>query len=262
VKYATVTTNLSDLWMEPRYNCERASQLFFLEPLKVGKQSGDYVLVEQADGYSGWANIRFLKELSKSEYEIELKSANALISTFDAKLVDKKNQPVLPHFLYYGTRLKVTASLNDRYCIKQPSGKLVYIKRNRVRSIKKKEIVTGKKLVKEASKWLGVPYLWGGMTPAGFDCSGFLKQIFGQFNIYLPRDTKDQILAGKKVERHSIKIGDLLFFDRHVGLAITKEEIIHCSVGSAGVEIESIEPGRPGYRKNLDNAYAEARRII
>lgn len=248
--------------MEPRYNCERASQLLFLEPLKVGKKSGDYVLVQQDDGYSGWADTRFLKELSRVEYENQIKSANAVISAFDAKLIDYKNSTLLPHFLYYGTKLKVTATIDGSYRLKHSSGKSAYIKRNRVRPIKKKENVTGKKLVKEASKWLGVPYLWGGMTPAGFDCSGFLKQIFGQFNIYLPRDTKDQILAGKKVERQSIKTGDLLFFKRHVGMAITKEQMIHCSVGSAGVAIESIESGQPDYRQDLDRDFAEARRII
>lgn len=248
--------------MEPRYNCERASQLLFLEPLKAGKQSGDYVLVEQADGYSGWADIRFLKELSRVEYENQLKSANAVISAFDAKLLDNKNSNVQPHFLYYGTRLKVTATIDGGLRIKHPLGKYAYIKRNRVRPIKKNAPVTGKKLVKEASKWLGVPYLWGGITPAGFDCSGFLKQIFGEFNIQLPRDTKDQILAGKKVERQSIRTGDLLFFKRHVGMAITKKQMIHCSVGSAGVAIESIESGQPDYRQDLDKDFAEARRII
>ena len=248
--------------MEPRYNCERASQLLFLEPLKAGRKSGDYVLVQQADGYSGWADIRFLKELSGVEYENQIKSANAVISAFDAKLIDNKNSMVLPHFLYYGTRLKVTATIAGSYRVKHPSGKSVYIKRNRVRPIKKKVSVTGKKLVKEASKWLGVPYLWGGMTPAGFDCSGFLKQIFGQFNIQLPRDTKDQILVGDKIDRQSIKTGDLLFFKRHVGMAITKEQMIHCSVGSGGVAIESIESGQPDYRQDLDRDFVEARRII
>ncbi len=248
--------------MEPRYNCERASQLLFLEPLKTGKTSGDYIRVEQADGYSGWADIRFLKELSAAEYENQIKSANAVVSTFDARLIDNNNDSILPHFLYYGTRLKVTATLDGSYRLKHPSGKSAYIKRNQLRPIKKKATVTAKKLVKEASKWLGVPYLWGGMTPAGFDCSGFLKQIFGQFNIVLPRDTKDQILEGDKVDRQSIKTGDLIFFKRHVGMAITKDKLIHCSVGSAGVAIESIESGQPDYRQDLDRDFAEARRII
>ncbi len=248
--------------MEPRYNCQRASQLLFLEPLKVGKKNGDFVLVQQADGYSGWADTRFLKELSRVEYENQINSANAVVSAFDAKLIDNKSSTVLPHFLYYGTRLKVTATIDGGFRIMHPSGKYAYIKRNRVRPIKKKASVTGKKLVKEASKWLGVPYLWGGMTPAGFDCSGFLKQIFGQFNIFLPRDTKDQILVGDRIDRQSIKTGDLLFFKRHVGMAITREQMIHCSVGSAGVTIESIVSGQPDYRQDLDRDFAEARRII
>lgn len=261
--YAELTTNLLDLWTEPRYNSERASQLFFAEPLLVkGEQKKGFVEVQQVDGYTGWADERFLKECSKEEFAKFNSKTNSIVKVAQAGLFDKNKHSVPPHFLYYGTKLIATSGRDGLKYIDHPERGVSFLKSSNLRPITKREPATGRKLVAEARKWLGVPYLWGGMTPAGFDCSGFLRQLFAQFNIYLPRDTKEQILAGRKVERQSIKMGDLVFFKRHVGLAISPNQIIHCSVGSVGVSIESIEPGLPDYRLDLDSQFATARRLV
>lgn len=228
----------------------------------VGRQSQGFAKVAQVDGYPGWADIRFLKELSKAEYKKVKDSANVIVTSAEIRITDKMNKPVPPHFLYYGTKLKAVSTLDGRYRTNHPVGGTVYIKRSSVKPIKKAVTVTGQKLVKEAGKWLGVPYLWGGTSPAGFDCSGFLKQVLDQFGISLPRDTEDQISVGRKVAREGIKVGDLLFFERHVGLALTRDKMIHCSVGSGGVRIESIQAGQPDYREDLDKTFAQARRLL
>jgi cell wall-associated NlpC family hydrolase len=69
-------------------------------------------------------------------------------------------------------------------------------------------------------------------------------------------------MAGKEIPRNSIKAGDLVFFKRHVGIAMNKNTLIHCSLGSNGVRIQTIESGGEDYRPDLDENYATTRRII
>ena len=122
--------------------------------------------------------------------------------------------------------------------------------------------VAGSMLVAEASRFLGVPYLWGGVSPNGFDCSGLVQTICRRFGIHVPRDTKDQIAIGTEIPREQVVTGDLLFFKRHVGFAIGTDRIIHSSVGGSGVRINSLRAGMADYREDLDRDFNQARRIV
>src|SRR4051812_29397647 len=67
-------------------------------------------------------------------------------------------------------------------------------------------------LTNYAKKFLGVPYKWGGTTPSGFDCSGYLTYVYHEFGIELPRTSADQFAEGEKVGNGEMVPGDLVFF--------------------------------------------------
>jgi cell wall-associated NlpC family hydrolase len=115
--------------------------------------------------------------------------------------------------------------------------------------------------VATAVRFLGVPYLWGGITPYGFDCSGLVKTVFGFHGITLPRDSADQRSAGFDVARSSLRPGDLLFFPGHVAIICGGKEFVHASASRGMVAIDSFDPGAPNYREDLDNEFEFARRI-
>lgn len=122
-------------------------------------------------------------------------------------------------------------------------------------------------ILKDAEKYLGTPYKFGGSTDAGFDCSGFTFRVFGENNYYLPRRSAEQAFFGRYVELGGIRPGDLLFFATnggrrvsHVGIVHSVDEngeikFIHAST-SKGVIISSLN------QKYWSRAYLHARRVL
>ena len=88
--------------------------------------------------------------------------------------------------------------------------------------------------IKICKKYLNTPYLWGGRTPFGIDCSGYTQMVYRFFGINLPRDAYQQEKKGRNIDFSKIKIGDLAFFQEkdkitHVGIILKKNKIIHSS---------------------------------
>jgi cell wall-associated NlpC family hydrolase len=108
-----------------------------------------------------------------------------------------------------------------------------------------------------ALQFIGVPYLWGGSTPSGFDCSGLVSYVFAELGIVLPHSAADQYSFGVAVPEDQLEPGDLVFFDNldHVGIYIGDNEIVNAPHTGSFVRIDSLS--EPWYA----NRYVGARRI-
>lgn len=266
MKYACVITNLLDLWEQPRFNSGRVNQLLFGVPVRVEKEKDDYCLVEEPGGYQGWGHRNGLSEITQRDYRVATRRTTAVVtSAGGARLFDPRvNKQAEPYFIYYGTHLTVSSWRDSYAFVMLPTGATYRVKQSRIAPIRAKgePRVTGRQLVTEAKRFLGVPYLWGGITNAGFDCSGLVQTICARFGIMVPRDTEDQIEFGEPITRDEIATGDLLFFKRHVGFAIGKNRLIHASIGGTGVRVHSLDPESDIYRDDLAKTFRQARRIL
>jgi len=119
-------------------------------------------------------------------------------------------------------------------------------------------------LIKDAHYFKGGKYVWGGTTPEGFDCSGYVQYLFKKHKIDLPRTAWSQSKLGKKVELAELKTGDLLFFNTdkkrgipisHVGIYIGSNKFIHAASRKKGI---IISPLAGHYRE----CFIVAKRII
>jgi cell wall-associated NlpC family hydrolase len=105
-----------------------------------------------------------------------------------------------------------------------------------------------------AKQFVGVPYVYGGSSPKGFDCSGFTKYVYSKFKISLPRSAEAYSGVGTKVSRTDLKPGDILLFDRynngrlgHVGIYLGNDQFIHASSSKKKVVIMRLSEYRAKY---------------
>lgn len=101
----------------------------------------------------------------------------------------------------------------------------------------------GERVAAIARKYLGVRYQWGGASPSGFDCSGFVRYVYQQVGVSLPHNAAQQYTLGTPVSRDSLEPGDLVFFDRlrHSGIYIGLGRFIHARRSGIRVSISHLD---------------------
>jgi hypothetical protein len=217
---------------------ELISQLLFGEHYTVLNSSDDrkWIYIQNAfDNYEGWIDIKqhhsitfdYFEQLDNTEYKIctdhtarILYNKNVVHVTIGAILPLLSNPLfVTEEQLAFNGEAK---SLFQRWTIEQ--------------------------LLTVAKKYLNAPYLWGGKTPFGIDCSGLTQQVFRVSGYHLKRDSSQQICQGKEVTFEEKLPGDLAFFKNdngmmnHVGIVLPDDSIIHASgrVRIDGLDSEGI----------------------
>ncbi len=118
-----------------------------------------------------------------------------------------------------------------------------------------------RRVVQTSMQYIGVPYVFGGTSPSGFDCSGYVRYVFASAGIYLPRMADEQYEVGTPISTEELVPGDLVFFSTyeygpsHVGIYLGEGSFINAS-SSRGVSIDSL------YSSYWGSCYIGARRVM
>lgn len=212
---------------EPSGSSEMVTQLLFGEHYTVTEIQNDWVKVITAyDNYPCWLSVKQHNEISEITFKRLNKNKPVCVSEITHQLENKLTQNKL--YLTLGASLPF---LNKK-TISFESFVFGYDG--------KSEIVTAKRdpsqIIQSAKRLLNSPYLWGGKTPFGIDCSGFTQLIFKMNGFKLPRDAWQQAEKGQTLDFvEEAQTGDLAFFDNeegkivHVGILINNQQIIHAS---------------------------------
>jgi cell wall-associated NlpC family hydrolase len=232
MEYAVIAVPAAPVRRKARHQKEMVNQLLFGEFVIVLKAKNDlWVKVRSLhDGYEGWMTSTLLLEISESRAKAndEYVTADFLNTIFiNEKKIHIPFGSSLPEFA--GGQGKL-AELNYDF----PG---TYIKRTDLQP-------NADNVHQVTSQWLNAPYLWGGRTIFGVDCSGFVQVNYKMMGIDLPRDAWQQAQQGRTVKKLKEAVcGDLAFFDDkeeivHVGILLNSEQIIHAS---GKVRIDTID---------------------
>ncbi len=231
---------------------ELVTQLILGEIYKVISQKDDWYFIEnQNDSYTGWINLLQHSPLINMGLLTEkpiIFNTYPLEVALNHTLQQKQIIPFGANIFQLINGNELTEFMIDNYNF---SFQNFYISAN-------------SNLIDSAKKFLNVPYLWGGKSSMGIDCSGFSQIIFKSHGIQLKRDAFQQAQQGEVVDFLSVSSpGDLAFFDNnegkitHVGILLNNAEIIHAS---GQVKIEKID--NYGIINNETNQYSHKLRMI
>jgi len=276
--WGIITVSVANIRPTPRHSAELITQALLGTPVKVLKKENNWYLIQTPDSYIGWiteSSISLFTEDEIHQYNDKERIIFAGMTGSCYLLPDEKSQPVSD--LVLGIILEITDAKSGFYKVKFPDGRTGYVTKNQCMLLNEwKESLTysPEKILETAMPFLGLPYLWGGISSKTPDCSGLTKTVFFMNGIILQRDASQQVLYGDLVDvadgYKNLEPADLLFFGQHetdstrervthVGIYIGNGEIIH---SSGLVKINSLVPGKENYSSYLDSIFIRARRIV
>jgi cell wall-associated NlpC family hydrolase len=290
--YGLISVSVANLRSEPRHSAELLTQAILGTPVRILKKENNWYLIQTPDSYLGWATESSLNRYSVNELNNYNRAERILYNELAGtcySLPDMDSRPVSD--LVIGSILKITGKQAGFWRVQFPDGRNGFVRKDQSRPLKEwqqscipyQSIVQNdasavhRKITETAMQFMGLPYLWGGTSSKGLDCSGFTKTVYFMNGIILQRDASQQALYGEPVDTSdgfkNLEPADLLFFgDRktetslekvtHVGIYIGDGEFIHSSSGAGRVAINSLLPGVDNYSSYLDSIFICVRRIL
>ena len=249
---ARIRPPIAPMYAEPNVTSAQLSQKLAGHDVELLKSQEDWFVVRGADAYEGWLHRGFLSPAPSA-------TARGSAQMVRVSLGCVAGNPS-------GTRrsLPLGARLSPEETVK--SGEVV-----NETEMPARFPTTAVAITRSAQElFQGVPYLWGGITPWGADCSGFVQTIFGLHGVKLPRDAWQQLETGRDAGGiDELETADLAFFtdrdDRrctHVAIALGENRLVHLALGRGGFATENLGDKRDDYVAKLRERFLGARRVL
>ncbi|MCH2083313.1 MAG: C40 family peptidase [Saprospiraceae bacterium] len=274
--YGVVRLSVANIRSDAKHSGELATQAMMGTPLKVYKQEDNWYWVQTPDGYISWLDEGGFQLMNEHDFQRWMAASKGVyLPDFGFAYQEADvNSPITTDLLA-GNIFKLNNKEEDFTEVEFPDGRTAFVPSNEIMEFQ--SWVTSRDpnvstIIQTAKRFMGRPYLWGGTSGKGVDCSGFTKTVFFLNGIQLPRDASQQVHVGKEVETDTTLVnlaaGDLLFFGRkataekkekitHVALYLGNGQIIH----SAGiVKIESLRRRDVNFAEDRLKTFVRAKR--
>lgn len=277
--YGIINLSVANFRSKPDNPAELVTQSILGTPIKILKEGEDgYYLVQTPDDYIAWLDNDGFAFMNKAEFTSWNNSPKIIYTKeygFSYSEADVNSQTVSD--LAAGNLLKIIGEDSDFYLVNYPDGRVAYIKKDEAKLFNdwyNSLNPSGETILKTAYRFMGIPYLWGGTSTKGMDCSGFTKTVYYLNGIVLQRDASQQVNHGELVDTkdgwQNLQPGDLLFFGRkatenkkeritHVAIYIGDGDFIHAA---GRVKINSFNPSKPYYSDYRKSGFIRAKRIL
>ena len=268
--YGIVNVSVTPMREKPKHSSQMVDQVILGDYVKILLAIEDWYLIQTDYDYVGWISRPTIHRCGQNELSNWNKNARYRVNTLNSMIYSKPDIKSLP---------VSDAVLNNRLIIKRlsskwvkailPDGRIGYLDTSFIVPITNEiDIQKFQRLIRStAISMKGVPYLWGGKSSKGSDCSGFTQTVFKSAGFQLPRDARQQADLGNFIIKEDLEIGDLLFFGdkeriTHVGISMGGLEFIHQGIKLEGkVDLHSLDPQSPSYNEYRENSFMFAKRI-
>mgnify|MGYP001179582655 CR=1 FL=1 len=275
-----VRVSVANIRSEPKHSSELSTQALLGMPLRIYNRQGEWYLVQTPDDYLGWLDHGAFQSMDEAAFEAWRQTAKVIYVQDNGIALsepDASGKPVSD--LVQGNILEIKALSGDWAQVGFADGRSGYVPVAAVMDFQawiNSRVPDAAHILETAQQYMGRPYLWGGTSPKGMDCSGFTKTVFMLNGVQLPRDASQQVQVGGEISVDSSWTaalpGDLLFFGRkaaddlpekitHVGIHMGNGQFIHAS-GDGMVMIESLLPGSPGFNRQRLSTFVRAKRVL
>ncbi|QWX83620.1 C40 family peptidase [Cellulophaga sp. HaHaR_3_176] len=273
-----VSISVANLRSNPKHSAELATQALLGTPVKIYKKEGSWALIQTPDMYLSWVDDGGIVPMPMSTMN-RWKAATKIIYTqITGNTYSEPNiSAQVVSDIVAGGILEMIDDSGDFYNVKYPDGRVAFV--NKQEAVLYSDWLahtnpTEEALVATSKKLMGLPYLWGGTSPKGVDCSGFTKTIYFLNGMIIPRDASQQVHTGEEMDAvknfDQLAPGDLLFFGRkatdsigekvvHVGMWIGNNEFIH---SSGQVKISSVAKDAYNFDAYNLGRYLRSKRLV
>ena len=250
-EYKIVNACVANIYESNSFFSQLVTQALIWEALNILDKKNNWYKVKQKDGYIGWIHKFYLIDSSTYDDNKLLQNQNNWFWVKD-RFISVRLKDNSKNFLSFGTILPCFLDKEEYFSL-LPSNEKVAVSKNSLLKFNKKYPL--KKIVSYAKNLIGSPYLWGGKSSFGYDCSGFVQILYQMAGYLLPRDCIDQVKSRllTSIDMNNIEVGNLVYFEEnnvitHVGIFINQHEYLH---SSGNVKINSIDKASKNYDKSL-----------
>jgi hypothetical protein len=248
-----ITSSRAFLLAKPQLKAEVVSEAIYGERLMVFDKQGSFCRVSRNhDHYLGWMNVA---DMGHSTPETTHQFSAPRGHLFAEPKVSSERLLEL----CFGSGLKALQTEGDWTLVELAKGLRGYVRKTLLHPMQPLE-GNGKNLTQFALRFLESPYIWGGTTAWGLDCSGLVQRVYAAFGKNLPRDTDQQEVLGQAVSLEDIQPSDLIFFPGHVAIALGGSKILHANAHHMRVTIDDFE--KNDYAKKLKQSITSIKRML